>query len=555
MPKQSGPESPTQVNTPGYIMFLPDKIYCRVPWLVIILIFLCYIFHTYAWSGYWNTNEYSRMFLTRALVDYQKFEIDDIIIFHNTQDKSFHNGHFYTNKAPGTSLLAAPVYLLIRFLERGFGFLLSEEKLLYLIKTVCVSLPSAVFLFVLFKFWGGIAPLPSLRQAFLIAYALGTLAWSYSSLFYGHQLAGICLFLAFRFIFQAKKSTGEYKLAFTAGIFCGGAFLIEYPTLLISLLLFVYLLTVFKDFKAPFLFFCGAAVLGGVTLFYHGKCFGGPFQFPYYFETYPQFALAHSRGIAGVTGPRLGPLVKLLISPFRGIFFYSPFLIFAPAGFYRMIREREWRKEGWLFIAISVVYFLFLSGFSDWEGGWSMGPRHLIPLLPFWITAIVFLFGKAEKKTGSRLVVIVTPLILVSVVFMFMGTSVFPYFPKEFKNPLYELSRLFILEGRVAPNISQLVGWSGIFSLLPLVVMIIILLVILVYDLSYLFSRSAAGRLLFSLLCLFLAAALLFLWDIWAYHRSANSPAEELKLQKIQRQRIISYMEKNPADKKGGSDT
>jgi len=509
--------------------------------LVILLVFLVYAYFTYAWPGYWNTNEYSRMFLTRALVDYHKFEIDEIIIFHNTQDKSFFGGHFYTNKAPGSSFLAVPLYGIVRFLEIRFDFFLSEEQLLYLIKTFTVSLPSALFLLALFGLWGEFTKSYPLRRAFIIAYALGTIAWCYSSLFYGHQLTGICLFLAFGLIFRAKKTNSGGAHVLGAGIFCGGAFLIEYPSLLISILLFVYLVAVFRNLKAAFLFICGAALLGGVALFYHARCFGGPFRFPYYFETYPQFALDHSRGLAGVTWPRPGPLLKLLISPFRGIFYCSPFLIAAAAGCWRMVRNPSWRREGWLFIAMTVVYLLFFSGFSDWEGGWSMGPRHLVPLLPFWATAIVFLFAGATVKTARKLLIIVTPLILVSVVFAFLGTVSFPYFPKEFKNPLHELSLSFIFEGKTAPSIARSAGLKGIISLLPLVLIVVFLLMIMLNDLSRIFSRNLKGKLFFAFFCVLGATAMLFLWDIWSKHFSESYPTEEMQLRRAQERRIISY--------------
>jgi len=207
----------------------------RPPWLFMFLIFLAYIFFTYTWPGFRNTNEYSRIFLTRALIDHNTFDIDDLIAIHNTQDKSFYNGHFYSNKAPGNSLLAAPVYLIIRMLGIHFRFELSEGMILYFIKAVCISLPSALFLILLFKFWSYITLFYSLRESFLIAYALGTLAWPYSGLFYGHQLVAVCLFLAFLLIFDGKNLARGNRPAFEAGFFCGLAFFIEYPTVIISL--------------------------------------------------------------------------------------------------------------------------------------------------------------------------------------------------------------------------------------------------------------------------------------------------------------------------------
>src|SRR5688572_15493735 len=66
----------------------------------------------------WNQN--SRLALTRALVERHTTIIDD---YHETTgDKSFRDGHFYSDKAPGTSLLATIPYSALhafRVLTRG----------------------------------------------------------------------------------------------------------------------------------------------------------------------------------------------------------------------------------------------------------------------------------------------------------------------------------------------------------------------------------------------------------------------------------------------------
>ena len=55
-------------------------------------------------------NEYSRYDLVRAIVEDGSTQIDR---FHgNTGDKSFRDGHYYSDKAPGTSFVAVPAYAL-----------------------------------------------------------------------------------------------------------------------------------------------------------------------------------------------------------------------------------------------------------------------------------------------------------------------------------------------------------------------------------------------------------------------------------------------------------
>ncbi len=582
----------------------PEKIRFRPPRLVLILVLFIYLYLTFTWANFWNTNEYSRMFLSRALIDNHKFSIDEIIAEHDTQDKSFFQGHYYSNKAPGSSFIAAPAYLLVRLAEVYARVNLSEEIFLYCIKVVCVSLPSAFFMILLFKFWAYLTLLYPVRRAMMIAYALGTLAWPYSTLFYSHQIATMSLFVAFLIIFVSKEMNATGKPMFEVGFFCGLAFCLEYPTLLISLLLFAYAAVIFKNLKSIvflivaagvtwllqdrfefliayfgsqgaigaiiavgavtllmifwqtsvlFFFLLGALFPVAAALFYHQACFGGVLNFPYYFETYQPFAIAHQNGIAGVTFPRnpaefrehLSALRQLLISPYRGLFFYSPFLIFSLNGILMMIRDKEWRKEGCLFFGILVVYLLFLCSFTDWEGGWSMGPRHLTPLLPFLVTAVVYQLGKVGNPVRARLAWFVTPLLLISIFFTFLGTVVFPYFPKEFKNPLYELSWLTLVQGKFAPNIGEWLGLKGLLSLLPLLIALGVLVTFLLLDMSRSSKKTVSGRIWFSAVCVTITAVLLFLGLFTSLWRANRMSKRDAALLDYQERRVASFMQKD----------
>src|SRR4029078_8754745 len=91
------------------------------------------VFGTYAYfyqAGGWNQN--SRFDLTRAVVEQGTLSID--AFQENTGDKALRDGHWYTDKAPGLSLLAVPAYALVHavraravggglYLGRGFRVL------------------------------------------------------------------------------------------------------------------------------------------------------------------------------------------------------------------------------------------------------------------------------------------------------------------------------------------------------------------------------------------------------------------------------------------------
>src|SRR5947207_13090537 len=64
-------------------------------------------------------NPVSRFDLTRAIVERRTFAIDDFV--DDTGDRSFANGHWYTDKAPIPSLVAVPAYATFALWQRLRG--------------------------------------------------------------------------------------------------------------------------------------------------------------------------------------------------------------------------------------------------------------------------------------------------------------------------------------------------------------------------------------------------------------------------------------------------
>ncbi len=91
------------------------------------------------------------------------------------------------------------------------------------------------------------------------------------------------------------------------------------------------------------------------------------------------FAHPVGRGLAG-----------LLASPGRGLFFYSPFLLFLPLLFHRALADRSARALT-LCLTGGVVLQLFLYAHTDWRGGSSYGYRFLTDMVPIliWMLAPV----------------------------------------------------------------------------------------------------------------------------------------------------------------------
>jgi hypothetical protein len=85
----------------------------------------------------------------------------------------------------------------------------------------------------------------------------------------------------------------------------------------------------------------------------------------------------------------------LLFSPGRGILWYSPAVLLAILGF-RQARKTK-PLEALLIAALFLGSLGPHSGLAYWHGGWSWGPRFLLPILPSLMALTGLLEGKAAK--------------------------------------------------------------------------------------------------------------------------------------------------------------
>ena len=88
------------------------------------------------------------------------------------------------------------------------------------------------------------------------------------------------------------------------------------------------------------------------------------------------------QGFLGISWPRAGPAWFLTFHPYRGVFFWAPWMLLALVGcvlaLRRAGRARVWGAAGiWAFVA----YLTMASGYYMWWGGWSMGARLMSPML------------------------------------------------------------------------------------------------------------------------------------------------------------------------------
>lgn len=74
-------------------------------------------------------------------------------------------------------------------------------------------------------------------------------------------------------------------------------------------------------------------------------------------------------------------MFTMLIAPGRSLLIYSPPLVLALAA-WPALRRRD-PNTAYFVLALALTRLLFVACRSDWHGGWAIGPRYLIPTIPF----------------------------------------------------------------------------------------------------------------------------------------------------------------------------
>ena len=103
-------------------------------------------------------------------------------------------------------------------------------------------------------------------------------------------------------------------------------------------------------------------------------------------------------------------LAAFLVAPGRSFLLYSPVLLLALFGLFRCAR-RSPLALGFAAAAIA-PRLLFAAARSDWWGGWGVGSRHLVPLIPFAILPLAALFDSWKERARAQRAAIVVGVLL-----------------------------------------------------------------------------------------------------------------------------------------------
>jgi hypothetical protein len=427
------------------------------------------VFGAYAYfyqAGGWNQN--SRFDLTRAIVEQGTIAID---AFHeNTGDKAQRGDHWYTDKAPGLSWLAVPAYAVVHRVRPQAVVAGS-----YLGTVLAIALPSALSAVLLFGIGRRIGLSAGWSAAITSAYALGTLAFPYSTIFYGHQLSAALGISAFALVWNGRWPA-------VAGALLGLAVCVDYTSAILALVITGYALARL-GVKAGLLLIAGGVPMAIALGVYHAAAFGHPFALPY------DFVLQQHRRqgwFMGIAAPDVHVLGAILFGSYRGLFYGAPWLVAGVPGV-ALLHRRGFRAEALAAGTIVLAYVLLNAGLVDWHGGWAMGPRYLIPAIPFLAVGAMGLVQAWGARSAQRraLAWVGGAAAIVSAALMLMGTAVRPDVPLTIARPFRQFLIPSFVHGRVARsnhpidgdgisgqraawNVGHRLGLEGLPTLLPL---------------------------------------------------------------------------------------
>lgn len=381
-----------------------------------------------------GSQDISRLGLTQSIALRGSLQIDGYAFGTLTPDRSRYDGHYYSDKAPGMSLLALPAFELLRATgavgreQQAHGIWTSRDALWWLrIATGGVVFLAGILVVGRIAEWLA----PSTGAAVALALGLGTMFEPLAATTFSHVAAGTFSFLAFVFAWIGGGSRRLFHWL-VSGVSAGLACLFEYGSVLAVAIVLVYLVVKARRPRAVLLYAVGASPALAALALYQRLAFGSPFHLPYRYIA-NEYASRQGEGIFGVASPHPSSLFHVVFG-LRGLFFWSPLLAVASVGLVLLAR-RGYLLEALTCAAVAVFFLVYDAGYFDPYGGVSPGPRFFVPAIPFLVLGLVEAYRRWRRPTAAFVLVSILGMTLRSgtwnrthrfdTIWSALGTSVF----------------------------------------------------------------------------------------------------------------------------------
>lgn len=490
----------------------PDQAWQRRPWLapgahrIELLLILglglagLYIYPLHPSTN--NPNENVRVYMTKALVDHGTYAIgyrharkpggfkDDGLVTKEwgyvndralrCDDPSKHPpdcaGTLYASKGPGTSWLGVPVYFAQKKLYSWMGWKLEKPAIVYWLRVFTMLLPTLLFYLFFFRYlrWKFNEPM-AFFGTWTLAFA--TMMITYMHMFASHVHAAMTLFIAYalaeRVIMRDAAGAGapsgmrREKLLVLTGLCLGWAQISEYPAIVGLAVVGGYLLFGLRRRSDLVWVAIGGALPAFLLFHFHLHCFGAIHLTPQDFVEPLAFQQGIAPGFFGITYPTWSRFVGFHLSPFTGLFFFTPLLLLWFPASVVALRDPRLRRELAVPIAMAAAYILFFSSHSLWRGGWTAGPRYVVTALPFFLLTVLHVSTRARLGRAWFWRAALVGLAFTAIWNRTLSHLTTQGYPFDYYNPIYEFSWPLFRDGYVFQNLASQKGAHGLWSVAP----------------------------------------------------------------------------------------
>lgn len=285
-------------------------------------------------------------------------------------------GLHYSRYGLALSLLAVVPYLLVRPLAVLSG---QPEAVLEVAVAALMPLTGAALVVALYALARRLGSRVGPALLVGIGGVVGTFVLPYTKEFFSEPLTALGVVVAIERLLARRPGP--------AGLALGLAVLARTQNALLAPVLIAVAWR--RDgFRSALYLACGMAPAALVVVAYNVARFGHPLRFGY--------------EDVGFTTPLLQGASGLLFNPYKSLLLFAPIAVVLPLALAAL-----WRRSRWAFVLITVNTVITLSVTATWfawHGGWSWGPRLLLPgLIPAFAAVAPWLVTPTRTRAAALL--------------------------------------------------------------------------------------------------------------------------------------------------------
>lgn len=336
-----------------------------------------------------NANTGSRYATIESLVDYGTYNIDaSRYLF--TPDKVRARDHFVSSKPPLLPTYGAGVYWVLKKVG-GWNIVDNEGIVVWTVGVFTGWLGHLIFLIYFYRLSRLVIQREFALMVTLAAACFGWLGVSYATAINNHSPGATLGVVGFFYAYRARHGSGKVLDWLLAGLWLGILPAIDLSSAALTGFVGVYLIT--RDWKRTLLLYVPAALPGLALEPLLAHAATGSW-IPAYAETsFMHYAGSyfggHRAGIDALMEPKTVYAFNVLIGH-HGVFSMTPIFFFSVyEGVRRLVKRDKLTPEIIVMLATFVVVTAFYIVRTHNYGGWCVGMRWLVPVMPW----LVLLFG------------------------------------------------------------------------------------------------------------------------------------------------------------------